>query len=44
MTNVNWHVLGAEEVLQHLKTEKTGLTQQEVEHRLQKYGANRLNH
>jgi magnesium-transporting ATPase (P-type) len=42
MAITNWHALSSEEVLHHLSTTKKGLTQPEINRRIQTYGANRL--
>ena len=38
-----WHALEAEAVLKHLKVQDHGLTSEEVQQRLEKYGENQLN-
>ena len=38
----SWHAMEIEEVLQALNTKKTGLSQEEVQNRLQQYGTNEL--
>src|SRR3989338_7870937 len=38
----NYHTLSAEETLKNLQTQKTGLSQQEAQQRLQQYGLNEL--
>ncbi len=41
-TNENWHALSADEVLEHLKVRKNGLTSSEVARRQTEYGLNQL--
>ncbi len=41
-TKVNWHAMNPEEVLQHLKTSRQGLTDEEAKRRLAEYGPNVL--
>lgn len=42
MQNKNWHALSVKEVLTSLKTSKAGLSSEEADKRLKKYGENRL--
>ena len=37
-----WHVMAYEEVLQHFKTNRNGLTEAEAKKRLEIYGPNQL--
>ncbi|MCK5123048.1 MAG: HAD-IC family P-type ATPase [Candidatus Pacebacteria bacterium] len=41
-TKINWHNLNIKEVLHNLKSSKSGLTTEEAEKRLKKYGKNKL--
>ena len=38
----NWHASSVEEIFEHLKTSETGLSQEDVNERLETYGANKL--
>ena len=42
MSDVSWHTKSGEEVLSELDTPLGGLTSQEAENRLEKYGENKL--
>ncbi len=42
MQNKNWHALGVQEIVQIFKTSKSGLSTEEAERRIKKYGENKL--
>lgn len=42
MKNLNWHNLSVKETLHHLRSSRDGLTDEEAQRRLKKYGANKL--